>query len=95
MAFLDLLAYLAESAEIRNRILLEASTMVSKYDDSDTPLHLRLSAVPLEGWESLKFLDQCIKEGIRLNIQGLALRRAEQDEMIGDTVVNKGDFIVS
>ena len=72
-----LTVYVLSNPEIRAQVQKEVVGIIeSSTASAEDPLSTRIAQVPLEAWDSeLPFLDKCIRETLRLNIAGSALRK--------------------
>jgi sterol 14-demethylase len=71
---------------------------MNKHTSSDAGASIaeRLASIPISAWEDeMPLLDACIRETLRMNVLGAALRRNVQDDdlHIGGRVIEKGTFI--
>lgn len=77
----------------------EVTTVAQKYNpESSRSLVDQLASLPLEAWETeFPFLDCCLKDGIRLQLLGVAFRKNISDDNIhiGSEIVPPGTFMVS
>ncbi|KAL5115343.1 hypothetical protein ACEQ8H_006788 [Pleosporales sp. CAS-2024a] len=70
------MCYLASSPEWLEKTREEVRNTAAKYArDPNAPLRHQLDHVPLEAWESeFPIIDLCLRDSIRLNLNGAALR---------------------
>jgi sterol 14-demethylase len=71
---------------------------MNKYTSSDAGASIaeRLASIPISAWEDeMPLLDACIRETVRMNVTGAALRRNLQDDdlHVEGRVIEKGSFI--
>ena len=99
----DVLAYLAQSPIDIARARAEINAVVAKYeaeeffdDPSSLNLSEKVSRLPLDAWESeFPFLDNCLRDSIRLNASGTGFRKNVGEEMfIGDERIPSGAILV-
>lgn len=72
--------------------------MIAKHGSlpASAPVHQQLATIPLQAWETeLQTMDMIIRESMRLNVVGAALRRnVEQDVAVEGVDIKRGDFLV-
>ncbi|KAH9861690.1 hypothetical protein J1614_011443 [Plenodomus biglobosus] len=91
--------YLATSPEWLRRTQDEVRTTAAKYArNPNAPLYDQLDDVPLDAWETeFPVIDMCLRDSIRLNLLGTALRRNISGKSIptghGDEVIPPGAFV--
>jgi cytochrome P450 len=93
------MCYLATSPEWLARTQEEVRNTAAKYArDPDAPLRYQLDYVPLEAWEAeFPIVDMCLRDSIRLNLLGTAMRRNTSGRVIptgnGDEVIPPDAFV--
>ncbi|KAK4704365.1 hypothetical protein P7C70_g1842, partial [Phenoliferia sp. Uapishka_3] len=89
--------YLALDSEWTSKCRAEISSVASKYaSDPTLPLEEQLLEIPIEAWETeFPVLDLCLKDTIRLHLQGAALRRniSGRADKLGDEIVDNGAML--
>jgi len=94
------MCYLATSPEWLARTQEEVRRTAGKYArDPNAPLRHQLDDVPLEAWESeFPMIDMCLRDSIRLNLLGAAMRRNISGRAIptgnGDEVIPPDALVV-
>ena len=92
-----ILCYLSVHHEWQARALQEIKEVAAKYNsDTSLPLIDQLSVIPVEAWElNFKVLDACLRDSIRLQLLGAALRRnvSGKDLQLGNEIVPNGAFV--
>ncbi len=77
----------------------EVTAVAEKHNpQSSSSLVDQLATLPLDVWETeFPFLDCCLKDGIRLQLLGVAFRKNVSDDSIhiGNEIVPPGTFMVS
>jgi cytochrome P450 len=92
------MCYLATSPEWLARTREEVRNTAAKYArDTTMPLRYQLDDVPLEAWEAeFPIVDMCLRDSIRLNLLGTAIRRNISGRPIpianGNEVIPPGAF---
>ncbi|KAI8938157.1 hypothetical protein NX059_005823 [Plenodomus lindquistii] len=93
------MCFLATSPEWLSRTQDEIQGTAARYaSNKDAPLRHQLDEVPLEAWENeFPVIDMCLRDSIRLNLLGTALRRNISGKSIptgqGDEVIPPGAFV--
>lgn len=96
-----LLCYLAQNREWYNKVQVETDTFIGRYRRTTEESMLDiLQRVPYHDWDTqLPALHVCLRETLRLNLSGPALRKnlSNEDVVIPGTnqVVPKKAFVVS
>ncbi|CBY02103.1 similar to cytochrome P450 [Plenodomus lingam JN3] len=91
--------YLATSPEWLHRVHNEIRTTAAKHArNPNAPLYNQLDDIPLDAWENeFPVIDLCLRDSIRLNLLGTALRRNISGKPIptgtGDEVIPPGAFV--
>ena len=76
----------------------EVTAVAQKYNPQSPSLVDGLATLPLDAWEmDFPFLDCCLRDGIRLQLLGVAFRKNISDDNIhiGGKIVPPGTFMVS
>ncbi|KAJ6500525.1 hypothetical protein C8R45DRAFT_1092623 [Mycena sanguinolenta] len=83
-----------DKPEWKAKVADEVAVLLLNYSCSD-PIQCRFSAVPLDAWEAeMPNLDLVIKETMRFNLLGTALRRnLGGDTIVGENTIRDGDFV--
>lgn len=93
------MCYLANSPEWLAKTREEVRTIAAKYArDPNASLRHQLDYVPLEAWESeFPIIDMCLRDSIRLNLLGTALRKNTSSQPIpignGSEVIPPGAVV--
>jgi cytochrome P450 len=93
------MCYLATSPEWLAKTREEVRNTAAKYArDTTMPLRYQLDDVPLEAWEAeFPVVDMCLRDSIRLNLLGTALRRNTSGRPVptanGTEVIPPGAFV--
>lgn len=93
------MCYLANSSEWLAKTQEEVRNTAAKYArDPRAPLRYQLDDVPLEAWEAeFPTVDMCLRDSIRLNLLGTALRKNISGRAIptghGNEVIPPGAFV--
>lgn len=93
------MCYLATSPEWLAKTQEEVRNAAAKYArDPNAPLRYQLDDVPLEAWEAeFPIIDMCLRDSIRLNLLGTAMRRNTSGKEIptgnGSEVIPPGAFV--
>jgi cytochrome P450 len=93
------MCYLATSPEWLAKTQEEVRNTAAKYArDPSAPLRHQLDDVPLEAWEAeFPIVDMCLRDSIRLNLLGTAMRRNISGKSIptghGKEVIPPGAFV--
>ena len=93
------MCYLATSPEWLAKAQNELRTTAAKYArDPSAPLRYQLDDVPLDAWEAeFPVVDMCLRDSIRLNLLGTAMRRNISGKDIptgnGKEVIPPGAFV--
>jgi len=93
------MCYLATSPEWLAKTQEEVRTVAAKYArDPNAPLRHQLDDVPLEAWEAeFPCVDLCLRDSIRLNLLGTALRKNTSGKALptgnGNEVIPPGAFV--
>lgn len=91
--------YLATSPEWLAKVQDEVRTVAAKYArDPTAPLRYQLDDVPLEAWEAdFPVIDMCLRDSIRLNLLGAAMRKNTSGRAIptgnGNEIIPPGAFV--
>lgn len=95
----DILCYLARSPEWLSKARTEITSVLAAHTvRPSAPLSEQLADILFEAWESeFPMLDLCLKDTIRLHLQGAALRRniSGKTEMVGHEAIDDGTVLVS
>lgn len=93
------MCYLATSSEWLAKAQEEVRITAARYArDPNAPLRQQLDDVPLEAWETdFPVIDMCLRDSIRLNLLGTAMRRNNSGKSIptgqGSEVIPPGTFV--
>ncbi|KAJ6503905.1 cytochrome P450 [Mycena sanguinolenta] len=89
------LIYLGDNPKWKAKVVDEVAALMLNYNNGSDSIHSRLSAVPVEAWEDeMPNLDLVMKEVMRFNILGSALRRnLGADVVVGENTIRDGDFV--
>lgn len=93
------MCYLATSPEWLAKTQEEVKSTAAKYaKNPNAPLRHQLDDVPLEAWEAdFPIVDMCLRDSIRLNLLGTAMRRNVSGKPIptgsGNEVIPPGAFV--
>ena len=88
----------AQNPEWMAKAREEVTGVAQKYNPQATSLVAGLATLPLDAWETeFPFLDCCLRDGIRLQLLGVAFRKNISDDNIhiGGEIVPPGTFMVS
>ena len=93
------MCYLGSSPEWLAKTQEEVRNTAAKYaQDPSAPLRCQLNDIPLEAWEAeFPIVDMCLRDSIRLNVLGTALRKNTSGRAIpigdGKEVIPPGAFV--
>jgi hypothetical protein len=93
----DVLCYLSLSPKYLALARAEIESVAAAHSDPSKTLSQQLADIPLDAWETdFPVLDRCLKDSIRLHLQGSALRRnvSGKTEMVEDEEVGDGVILV-